>query len=393
MFQLLFDPALDWQTKLLVAATLIVVVLALVVFPIYLLCGGLRTFGLRPLERCFRGIRLHETPEIGDVCVRYHSYRGFLLWVTQQEHVFVLPARDAERLLGRLLRYNLTWGMLSYGMLFIPLLSIGNYFAQRRSIREQSAGGNADTQRTMLRRQGPGDGERSATEQPISVESIEGASESINDFLRQLFQGHDVDTALQSGHITFPDHPGLWADGALFRSYEQVVQLDFRLGGFDGDRVLIESIAGIGEDLNAQATFAVQAFANASFHVLLPAFFVRPPCHGTERATWAIGGTPRAVYPGLITTVFGYPPPAPDGAPELSFYPAFIKRLEQCALPKGVHWVRIYQARRNGDVLANEVLLDNDAWVEMQDFMADQPWPIAEQPYDVRTFLVIKDVE
>jgi hypothetical protein len=36
-----------------------------------------------------------------------------------------------------LLRFNLTWGMLSYGLLFVPLLAIGNYFAQKRSIAKQ----------------------------------------------------------------------------------------------------------------------------------------------------------------------------------------------------------------------------------------------------------------
>jgi hypothetical protein len=29
----------------------------------------------------------------------------------------------------------------------------------------------------------------------------------------------------------------------------------------------------------------------------------------------------------------------------------------------------------------------------MQDFMAEQPWPVAENPYDVRVFLVVKDKE
>lgn len=138
MFQLLFDPAIDWSTRIAIAATLIAVVLVLVVFPIFLLCGGLRTFGLKPLERCFRDIRIHDPPQPGDVCLRYHTYRGFLLWVSQSEHVVFAPLPDAERLLGRLLRYNLTWGILSYGTVFIPLLAFGNYVAQKRSIRRQA---------------------------------------------------------------------------------------------------------------------------------------------------------------------------------------------------------------------------------------------------------------
>lgn len=226
----------------------------------------------------------------------------------------------------------------------------------------------------------------------MSVQRIEGSAAYVNDILRQLFQGRGVDVSVQSGRATFPAHPGLWANGELFRSSERLLQLDVRLGGFDGDRILIESIIGIGADLNAQASFAVQAFANASFHVFLPAFFGLPPCHGTEREVWTIT-YPRAVYAGLITSVFGYPPPKPDGTLDLDFYPAFIKRLETYPLPQGTHWMRIYQMRHNGAVLSNEVLLDNAPWEEMQNFMAEQSWPVTEKPYDVRVFLVVKNME
>jgi hypothetical protein len=100
-----------------------------------------------------------------------------------------------------------------------------------------------------------------------------------------------------------------------------------------------------------------------------------------------------AVYAGLLTSVFGYPPPKPDGTPNFGFYPAFIKRLERYPLPQGTHWMRIYQMRHDGAVLSNEVLLDNAPWEEMQEFMAEQPWPIDEKSYDVRVFLVVKDME
>lgn len=110
----------------------------LVAFPLYLLFGGLRTFALRPLRHCYEGIEIHDIPRPGDATFVYHTYRGFLLWFTQDEHRIAAPPPDAERLLGRLLRFNLTWGMLSYGMLFIPLIAVGNYFTQRRAIRAQT---------------------------------------------------------------------------------------------------------------------------------------------------------------------------------------------------------------------------------------------------------------
>jgi hypothetical protein len=226
----------------------------------------------------------------------------------------------------------------------------------------------------------------------MNVQRIEASTDYLNDVLRQLFQGHGVEALVQSGRVTFPTHPRLWVNGELFRSYERIIQFDVRLGGFDGDRVLIESVAGIGTDLNAQTRCAVQVFASASFHVLLSAFFGLAPCHGTKRETWTIGG-PRVVYAGPITSVFGHPPSKPDGSPDLGFYPAFIKRLQALPLSPGTHWMRIYQMRHNEAVLSNEVLLDNDRWEEMQVFMAEQPWPIAEQPYEMRVFLVVKDGE
>jgi hypothetical protein len=226
----------------------------------------------------------------------------------------------------------------------------------------------------------------------MDVQRIDGSTEYVNDVLQQLFQGHGVEGIVQSGRVTFPNHPGLWANGELFRSYERIAQLDVRFGGFDGDRVLVESIVGFGPDVNAQAKVAVQAFANGSFHVFLPAFFGQLPCHGTEREIWKIG-RPRAVYAGPVTTLFGYPSAKADGTPNLDFYPAFIKRLETCTLARGTHWVRIYQMRYKGTVLSNEVLLDNVAWEEMQGFMAEHSWPVTDQHYDVRVFLVIKDAE
>lgn len=138
MIQIVFDPTFDWPTRLTIAATLVGVILALIGIPIFLLCGGLKTFGLRALERCFRDVRLHDHNQGGDVILRYHSYRGFLIWVVQTEHVVVAPVEDAQRLLGRLLRYNLTWGLFCAGGLLALPLSCGNYLAQKRSIRLQA---------------------------------------------------------------------------------------------------------------------------------------------------------------------------------------------------------------------------------------------------------------
>ena len=128
-----------WQ-QLPFTIFMIAVLLIVFVLPFYLVFGGgMAKFALGPLRRRFSGLTFHELPAPGDVSFVYHTYRGLLIWVTQDQHIVHAPPVDAEILLKRLLRFNLTWGLLSYGLLFVPFLAIGNYWAQIKSIRAQAS--------------------------------------------------------------------------------------------------------------------------------------------------------------------------------------------------------------------------------------------------------------
>lgn len=117
-------------------------ILALIIFIIvWFVRGGFQTIALKPLQRRFEGIELHDQQYESDVVIRYHTYRGFLIWLIQDEHVVATNADDAKKLLGRLLRFNLTWGLLSYGAILVPLFAIPCYFSQLRSIRRQLTDG------------------------------------------------------------------------------------------------------------------------------------------------------------------------------------------------------------------------------------------------------------
>lgn len=94
---------------------------------------------LRSLKRRYADLEVHSEPLDGDVILTYHTYHGFLAWFTQIPHHVNLPPDDARKLLGRLLRFNLKWGLVTYGAAFVPPLAILNYFAQRRSIAKQVA--------------------------------------------------------------------------------------------------------------------------------------------------------------------------------------------------------------------------------------------------------------
>lgn len=225
----------------------------------------------------------------------------------------------------------------------------------------------------------------------MAVERIPGSMDGVNDVLVQLFSGHGVEAARHGDGVVFPAHPGLWANGEAFRMYERIAQLDVRLGVEPG-RMLVESVSGIGMTDGEQILNGLEAFTSTTFHVLLTAFFGLPECHGTERLEWEIGGRKRVVFLGVVGTRFGFPP-GPDGQPDLRFYHHFERHLKAQPLPPGTHWVRLYQMRFRGEATANEVLLDNDPWPEMQEAMAAFEWPATEKHYDVRLFLVIMDPE
>jgi hypothetical protein len=218
---------------------------------------------------------------------------------------------------------------------------------------------------------------------------VPGSIDAINGVLEQLFQGHGVETVRDGEYIRFPAYPEMWANGELFREYEPAIQLDVRLGLAD-QRVLVESTGGMGDGQNTQIGNALQKFADSSFHIMLTAFFGLPECHGTQQLEWEIGGRKRVVSLGLVTSWFGFPPGA-DGQPDLRFFDHFERHLRAQPLPPGTHWVRLYQMRFRGEDMCNEVLLDNDPWEAVMAGMAEFDWPVSENPYDVRVFLVIRD--
>lgn len=117
-----------------------IIALALLVFvPVAYLTGGFNWVGRSALARRFEGIDIRLAPIPGDVAVRYHTYRGFIIYFICEEFRFFASAPEARKLLGRLLRFNLTWGLPTWGILFIPAAAIINYFLQLRSVAWQES--------------------------------------------------------------------------------------------------------------------------------------------------------------------------------------------------------------------------------------------------------------
>jgi hypothetical protein len=91
----------------------------------------------RSLERAYADLHVHTTRASGDVLLVYHTYHGFFAWETETEHRVFLPLEEAQELLGRLLRFNLTWGILAHGGILVVPLAIGNYLRQNHALASQ----------------------------------------------------------------------------------------------------------------------------------------------------------------------------------------------------------------------------------------------------------------
>lgn len=118
----------------------VTILIGLAVGALYLF-RGYEYLANRSLRQKLEDFTNHPDPQTGVVILKYHTYHGFLAWFTQSTIHVALPPDEARVLLGRLLRYNLTWGLVTPGVIFILPLAILNYFAQLRSIAAQEATG------------------------------------------------------------------------------------------------------------------------------------------------------------------------------------------------------------------------------------------------------------
>jgi len=71
-------------------------------------------------------------PGPGKVHFLFHKYSGFLIVFRQSRYDAVLPIDDVEVLMKQLIRHNLTWGLLSYGGVFVPVLTYFEWRSQKK---------------------------------------------------------------------------------------------------------------------------------------------------------------------------------------------------------------------------------------------------------------------
>jgi hypothetical protein len=74
------------------------------------------------------------------VVFKFTTYTGFGLWLVRSTQTYTLPYDVAQQVLRKLLRHNCTWGLLGPGLVFVPFLSLAEFWQRRREIARQKEG-------------------------------------------------------------------------------------------------------------------------------------------------------------------------------------------------------------------------------------------------------------
>lgn len=204
--------------------------------------------------------------------------------------------------------------------------------------------------------------------------------------LLQLYEQHGVVCVLHENIIIFPEQQ-ISSQVFLHRSPSQVgsvFKLDVILTIEEG-RSIIESSVGIGEDDNEAAIDAFEQFTLNSFHVLLSSFFTPDFNDNVNVEEWNIG---KQKFDAIFSNV-SMRGQAPQPLP-MEWFENFAETVKRQKITKDIHWVRLFYAISNNELMNCEVLLDNEDWIEVQDKAATFTLPNAEKYLSLRMFFVLK---
>ena len=211
-----------------------------------------------------------------------------------------------------------------------------------------------------------------------------------NEVLQSLLSAHGYQATINGDFVQVAGHQAQMSAevyaGSSVNPYQ--LQLDVLVHLPDG-RTVTESFAGIGRSVEYAMGDGFDGFIRSSFHVLLQAFF-----HDSQREDMAEAWQmPRGNFKAWVgdATFRGQPPV--EGEELVSWFGVFADAIQKTPLaPNMYHWIRLYYAQNQGEVMPCEVLLDNHPWEAMQQYMARFSWPRGESFYSTRLFLVLQPV-
>lgn len=225
-------------------------------------------------------------------------------------------------------------------------------------------------------------------EPPLADPRASGLT-AVDEVVRQLFRQHQIAAEVDGGSwILLPQGLKLQTRIHQREAHQRIstVQLDVVLELADG-RTLIESFAGVGEMPQAAVFDALENFQVNSLHVLLAAFFGRrSPQIDVE--TWMMGGQERRVVVGGLGIRGQLPGNSNQLAPAVKRWEEFVR---ESVVSPGIHWLRLFYAQKGGEALACEALRDNETWSEAQEAIAAAPWPVGDDFYSARLFVILLD--
>jgi len=164
----------------------------------------------------------------------------------------------------------------------------------------------------------------------------------------------------------------------------RVVQLDIRAYSQRlANKVLIESIVGVGVDESEAAAQAFGKFLQSTFHVLLATLVDAK--HGSGQVEWARWAFGEKTWRVCMGPLLCHKP-----APVQPEYAKLLERLQAELVPglaAGPHWLRVYFMLDGAKCMGAEALLDNMDWPEGQKIVSEWHWP--EGTFWARHFLML----
>jgi hypothetical protein len=153
-----------------------------------------------------------------------------------------------------------------------------------------------------------------------------------------------------------------------------------------GGREIVEFVAGSGDTLEAAEKDGKLNFLLTTFHVVYRSFMNPADPHQTEE-TVTINGKPRVLVLGDSMTRSGATNSSPDMFPLRS---RFREMLSPLLLSPEPHWVKIVFAQNQNRVVMCAVTLDNQDNAALTEIVRKLPWPVQQDFYMVKQFIVVK---
>ncbi|MDU1903786.1 MAG: DUF6348 family protein [Dysgonomonas sp.] len=209
----------------------------------------------------------------------------------------------------------------------------------------------------------------------------------LNNLLLELFQKHGVNGSfIEDENIIFLDqcikaHCHLYDKTA---TQTTVVQLDIIIE-IGLDKVICESCAGLGINMEEAVSDSFNSFVRNSFHTILAAFFSSEYDDQVVRNERTIGSIPYDV----VSSQIGIRGKQPDKL-STKWIKQFENEIKKQELDNGINWIRIFYAISGNQITTSEVLINNNTDTSLQDIARTFDLTLTEDFYTLRLFYILQ---